>query len=170
MHATQQVVISIQDVEVQSRENIFLSPEASVDVIDYCKSCETCQLASKYKTKLRAPMIPLPVVGQPFEKIAMDIVGPLERSKSGNSYVIVICDYATRYPEAIALKRIEAIKENSYELVRLFSRVGIPREILTGARVKLYLQVVEADLSDVVHQMCHYFPISFTDGWPLGTV
>ena len=75
-------------------------------------------------------MIPIPVVGQPFEKIAMDIVGPLERSKSGNRYVLVICDYATRYPEAIPLRSIEA-KKIANELVKLFSRVGIPREILT---------------------------------------
>ena len=108
----------------------FFWPGVRRDVTAYCRSCETCQLTSKYKTKLRAPMISLPVVGQPFEKIAMDIVGPLERSKNGNKYVLVICDYATRYPEAIPLRSIEA-KKIANELVKLFSRVGIPKEILT---------------------------------------
>ena len=43
---------------------------------------------------------------------------------------IVVCDYVTRYPEAIALKSIEAecITE---ELVKLFASIGVPREILT---------------------------------------
>ena len=75
-------------------------------------------------------MIPLPIVDEPFTQIAMDIVGPLPRSRAGNRYVLVICDYATRYPEAVALKSIDA--ENvAEELVKLFSRVGIPRKILT---------------------------------------
>ena len=108
----------------------FFWPGVRKDVTEYCRSCKPCQLTSKYHTKFKAPMISLPVVDQPFERIAMDIVGPLERSKSGNKYVLVICDYATRYPEAIPLRSIEA-KKIANELVKLFSRVGIPKEILT---------------------------------------
>jgi hypothetical protein len=108
----------------------FFWPGIRRDVIEYCRSCEACQKTSKYKTKFRAPMMSLPVIDAPFERIAMDIVGPLERSKSGNKYVLVICDYATRYPEAIPLRSIEA-KKIADELIKLFSRVGIPKEILT---------------------------------------
>ena len=39
-------------------------------------------------------------------------------------------DYATRYPEAIALKGCTA-KEIGEALVTVFSRVGIPEDILT---------------------------------------
>ena len=75
-------------------------------------------------------MIPLPVIAEPFKRVAMDIVGPLQRSRSGNRYVLVMCDYATRYPEAVPMKTIDAecIAE---ELVKIFSSVGIPEEILT---------------------------------------
>ena len=60
----------------------------------------------------------------------MDIVGPLPQSRSGKRYVLVVCDYATRYPEAVALRTIDA--ENiAEELVKMFARVGIPDEILT---------------------------------------
>ena len=45
---------------------------------------------------------------EPFQRIAMDIVGPLPRSSSGKRFILVICDYATRYPEAIALRNIDA--------------------------------------------------------------
>ena len=60
----------------------------------------------------------------------MDIVGPLPRSRNGKRYVLVVCDYATRYPKDIALKDIttETVVE---ELIKLFSQVGIPEEILT---------------------------------------
>ena len=38
----------------------------------------------------------------------MDIVSPLERSYSGNKYILVVCDYATQYPKAIPLRSIDA--------------------------------------------------------------
>ena len=44
--------------------------------------------------------------------------------------MFVICDYATRYPEAVALKSIDAV-HIAEELVTVFSRVGVPREMLT---------------------------------------
>ncbi len=40
------------------------------------------------------------------------------------------CDYATQYPETIALPSIEGSRIAN-ELVNLFARVGIPAEILT---------------------------------------
>ena len=58
----------------------------------------------------------------------MDIVGPLERSSSG--YILVICNYATRFPEALPLRSIKTPKIIN-ALVNLFARVGIPEEILT---------------------------------------
>ena len=69
-------------------------------------------------------------MAEPFARIAMDIVGPLPRSKSGHKYILVICDYATRYPEAVPLRSCEAEKI-AEELIKLFSRMGIPKEILT---------------------------------------
>ena len=38
----------------------------------------------------------------------MDVVGPLPKSKQGHRYILVACDYATRYPEAISLKKFTA--------------------------------------------------------------
>ena len=68
--------------------------------------------------------------GGTFERIAMDIVGPLPRSRSGNKCVLVICDYATRYPEAVPLRSIDAAHV-AEELLKFFARVGIPTDILT---------------------------------------
>lgn len=60
----------------------------------------------------------------------MDIVGPLERKQAGHQYILVICDYATRYPEAFPLRKVPA-RTITTVLLQLFSRVGIPQEILT---------------------------------------
>ena len=79
---------------------------------------------------MKAPMIPLPIIAEPFSRMAMDIVGPLPKSRAGNKYLLVLCDYATRYPEAVPLKNIDA-EHVAEELINVFARVGVPQEILT---------------------------------------
>ena len=74
--------------------------------------------------------MPLPIIPTPFQRIAMDIVGPLLKSQSGKQYILVVCDYSTCYPEAIPLRSIEA-EHIAEELVHIFLRVGISEEILT---------------------------------------
>ncbi|KAL0152849.1 hypothetical protein M9458_051843 [Cirrhinus mrigala] len=69
-------------------------------------------------------------VDLPFERIGMDIVGPLSRSGRGHEHILVIVDYATRYPEAVPLRRATS-KAIARELFLLSSRVGLPSEILT---------------------------------------
>ncbi|XP_031668019.1 uncharacterized protein LOC116359314 [Oncorhynchus kisutch] len=108
----------------------FFWPSMYTDVQKYCKSCPTCQKTSAVRRSERAPLCSLPVISTPFKRIAMDIVGPLEKSSAGYKYILVICDYATRFPEAFPLRSITTPKIIS-ALVQLFSRVGIPDEILT---------------------------------------
>ena len=98
------------------------------DVAAWCRTCEKCQKHSPIRN-LRAPLVPLPVIEEPFTRIAMDVVGPLTRSSSGHKYILV-CYYATRYPEAIPMKAVDA-EHVAEELVTMFSGVGVPSEILT---------------------------------------
>uniref|UniRef100_A0A3Q3BI90 Gypsy retrotransposon integrase-like protein 1 n=1 Tax=Kryptolebias marmoratus TaxID=37003 RepID=A0A3Q3BI90_KRYMA len=110
--------------------NRFFWPQQFSDTVQYCKSCPQCQLTAPCKKGDRAPLIPMPVIDTPFSRIAMDVVGPLEKSSSGHKYILVVCDYATRYPEAFPLRRVKA-RQIANCLIQMFSRVGIPREILT---------------------------------------
>ncbi len=48
----------------------------------------------------------------------------------GHRFALVLVDYATRYPEAVALRNISA-KSVAEALFSMISRVGIPKEILT---------------------------------------
>ena len=67
--------------------------------------------------------MPLPIIEEPFGRITMDIVGALLRSWSGHKYILVVCDYVTRYTEAMALKSIDA-EHVAEELIPLYARVG----------------------------------------------
>lgn len=108
----------------------FYWPRLYTDVADFCKSCPECQLVRPAKKSDRAPLVSLPIIDIPFSRIAMDIVGPLERSRSGNRYILVVADYATRYPEVFPLRNIKT-RQVVNALVQLFSRVGLPKEIIT---------------------------------------
>ena len=57
----------------------------------------------------------------------MDIVGPLPRTISGNRYILVLCDYATRNPEAVAVRSIDA-ECIADELVRISLGSGYPKK------------------------------------------
>ena len=96
----------------------FYWPTLYRDVAAWCRTCEKCQKHSPIRN-LRAPLVPLPVIEEPFTRIAMDVVGPLPRSSSGHKYILV-CDYATRYPEAIPTKAVDA-EHVAEELVTIFS-------------------------------------------------
>ena len=61
----------------------------------------------------------------------MDIVGPLDPpTERGNRFILTMVDYATRYPDAVAFRTIETEKV-AEALVEIFTRVGVPKEILT---------------------------------------
>ena len=67
----------------------------------------------------------------PFKRIAMDIVGPIyPASERGKRFILTIMDYATRYPEAVALKNIEA-ETVAEALIEVYSCLGVPNEVLT---------------------------------------
>ena len=100
------------------------------DVANHCRTCEVCQRAQGKRYGARAEMIPLSWIEKLFQRIAMDIVGPLPRSNNGNKYILTICDYATRFPDTIPILNTEA-NTIAKELVSVFARVGIPDEILT---------------------------------------
>ena len=78
----------------------------------------------------------------------MDIIGPLPLSKSGNCYVLVMCDYTTRYPEATPLKGIDMA--HVAEEVKVFARVGVPEEILTDQGSSFTSQLL-AELYRLLH-------------------
>ena len=84
----------------------FTWPELHKDVLDSCNTCPKCQKAGTHPI-VKAPLKPLPCAGVPFQKVALDIVGPLPRTKHENKYLFTTMCYRTNFPEAIPLKRVE---------------------------------------------------------------
>ena len=108
----------------------FFWPGIFTDISEYLKSFPECQKGIQKGRITRAPLISIPPIEKPFQRIAIDFVGPLPLTNNRNRYILVCIDYATRYPEAIPLKNQEA--ETVVDaLISIFFRVGVPKELLT---------------------------------------
>jgi transposase InsO family protein len=109
----------------------FWWPGIRKTVTDYCKTCDVCQKAKKPSAGGTAPLCEMEEITKTWGKIAVDIVGPIyPTSNKGYKYILTVVDTATRWPEAVPLKRItaQAVQE---ALLDIFSRMGLPDEILS---------------------------------------
>ena len=70
-------------------------------------------------------------VDAPFKRVAVDLISPISPpSEKGHQYILTLADYSTRYPEAIPLKNVQT-ETVTEALVDIYSRLGIPEEILS---------------------------------------
>ena len=121
----------------------FFWPGICGDVARFCKSCDICQRTIQKGRVSKVPLGKLPFIDTPFKRVAVDIVGPIEpRSEKRNRYILTMIDYATRYPEAVALPSIET-ERVAEALVEMFSRVGIPDEMLTDCGSQFTAEVMK---------------------------
>lgn len=60
----------------------------------------------------------------------MDFIGPLPRTTRGHRFVLVVMDYATRFPEVMPLRGMH-VPEVARHLLHLFTWEGLPRSIVT---------------------------------------
>lgn len=71
------------------------------DLKNYCASCNSC--AERRKPRATAKVQSMPPVERPFQRIALDILGPWPATDQGNKVVAVFTDYLTKNVEAFAL-------------------------------------------------------------------
>nr|XP_034310523.1 uncharacterized protein LOC117684040 isoform X3 [Crassostrea gigas] len=108
----------------------FFWPGIFSDTSKYCRSCPECQKGTAKGRVKKVPLVSIPTIDEPFQRIALDFVGPLPLTESKNRFVLVCVDYATKYPIAVALKNQEA-ETVAEALMGIFADVGFPNEILT---------------------------------------
>ena len=117
----------------------FSWPGIGQDVILHIKSCDICQRCSKVQRKV--PMIERQVMAEPFESMAVDIVGEFKPGKGGCKYLLTCICMASKWPEAMPLKSITA-KAVALCLIEIFSRTGIPLELLSDQGAQFTGKVV----------------------------
>ncbi|KAJ1164946.1 hypothetical protein NDU88_005378 [Pleurodeles waltl] len=109
----------------------FYRPRMQVASDGFCRSGPTCQASGKTGKMLKALLIPLPIVGNPFERVGINVIGPLDpQTALGNGFILVLLDHATRYPETIPLTTVTA-PVVTRALMGIFTCVGFPKEVVS---------------------------------------
>ena len=74
------------------------------------------------------------LVVEPFDRWALDLVGPINPSSKQKAYILVCTDYMTKWVEDVAL-----VKENGEVVIdflyrEIFTHFGVRKEIITDER------------------------------------
>jgi hypothetical protein len=99
-----------------------------LDIEKYIKACDVCQ--HKGRTKRNNPLHPIESK-EPFEKIGIDLVGPLTPTKDNYRYIVVAIDYCTKWSEARAIPNSAAESIIPFLYEDIFCRHGFPKEIIS---------------------------------------
>ena len=120
------------------------------DVEHWCKSCTECSTRKSPRNSKKAPLLPIPVEGA-FDRVAVDVLGPLPPSNKGNRYIVVFSDYLTRWCEAFPVPSVEATLIARLLVDEIISRHGAPRVLLSDRGTNF--------LSKIVADVCKIFQI-----------
>ena len=122
----------------------FVWPGMRADIRSHCESCKECQKCQKRKAG-KAPLMPRPVLSEPFEALAFDLVGPMEPGEGGCRFILTAICMASRWPEAIPLRTVTA-EDVAEGMFQVFARTGLPLQLLSDQGPQF--------LSALVKSMC----------------
>jgi transposase InsO family protein len=105
-------------------------PTWSSDLTTFMKRCNVCARYHRGAVPHRAPM-QTPLVGEPWERVSVDITGPHPRSSRQNQFILTIVDHFSKWGEAIPLANHTAPVVAKALMVHVFSRFGTPLQLLT---------------------------------------
>ncbi|GKT28081.1 hypothetical protein ADUPG1_000412, partial [Aduncisulcus paluster] len=100
------------------------------DIAEHLKTCVYCQKLKQLPT----PRMRGTIAGtQPFQSVAIDLMGPLEEDADGMRYLMVFVDSFTRFVEIQECKSTTADEAVDILHSSIISRYGIPNELRTDA-------------------------------------
>lgn len=110
--------------------NRFYWPRMKRDIADWVAACLVCRKV-KPTRPLRHGLLQPVAADYPFEKVGVDIMGPIHATKDKFRYVLVCVDYFTNWVEAAPLRSITAseIVEKFFSLI--ISRHGCPKIVIS---------------------------------------
>lgn len=101
------------------------------DIFHYVRNCETCKASKSPNTTLMPQMGATKPAKFPWELISIDFVGPLTRSKQGNTVMLVVVDWVTKYVIVQAMRAADSVKTVEFLENNVFLKFSYPRIILS---------------------------------------
>ena len=135
----------------------FYWPGYFNDVRNWCASCHSCTTRKTPAPSRHAPLGTI-TAGYPMQIVAADLLGPLPESENGNSYILVVADYFTRWMEAFALPNQEATTVANKLVDEVFLRFSVPEQLHTDQGRQFE--------SQLLHEVCKLLNIHKTRTTP----
>lgn len=101
------------------------------DIQKFIQRCKICQLKKLTRIKTKQPMIITDTPGAAFDKISMDIVGPLPTTPTGHTHILTIQDLLTKYSIAVPLRSTNSLNIANAFMKNFICIYGAPRALLT---------------------------------------
>lgn len=108
----------------------FYWPNMTEHITRWCKECNQCA-KRKPGPGLRKAALKTSDITKPLDRIGIDILGPLPITRNGNEYIMVICDYFSKWTEAYAIPDHTAITVADKLMTEFISKLGCPKQIHT---------------------------------------
>jgi len=86
----------------QTLRDQYYWPSLVMDVFGWVAACLACAKNRLMGTQSKAFIRFLPAT-EPFEALAIDLLGPLPRTPEGYEYILVICDRLTKITRVVPL-------------------------------------------------------------------
>ncbi|XP_022004371.1 uncharacterized protein LOC110901923 [Helianthus annuus] len=100
-------------------------PEMHEDAVEELRRCRSCQKFAPQTLRPKNNLIPV-TAAWPFQKWAVDIVGPFPLAPGKLKYLIVAIDYFTKWVEAKPLAKITAENAKKFLWEHIVCRFGLP--------------------------------------------
>lgn len=113
------------------------------EVRNYVKTCETCQKRKLTRVKTKMPMRITDTPIRTFEKVQIDLVGPLPITESGNQYMLTWQDNLSKYSGAIPLLKIDSPHIAAALAENLICVFGCPETIQTDQGSQFMSNIME---------------------------
>lgn len=101
-------------------------PSMGKDIKDYVRKCEICQVTKYPSITMRHEMGQKKEVTRPWEMVSIDLIGPLPRSKKGNTYCLVIIDVFTKFTLLHPINKPTSNKIIQFLEEQVFLMYGVP--------------------------------------------
>eukprot|EP00253_Pinus_taeda_P013909 PITA_13909 len=105
-------------------------PSLFKDAKKYVQTYDSCQRMGKPNHRDEMLLNPQ-VILEPFERWALDFIGPNNPPSSQRVYILVCIDYMTKWVEAKALIRDNEEFVLTFLFEEIFVRFGVPRQLVT---------------------------------------
>jgi transposase InsO family protein len=128
--------VGVYKTTAKVQQNYFW-PKIISDITKYIRSCTACA-QNKVEQKLPSGLMgDRPEISEPWQTISLDYIGPLPRSKKGNTHVLVVTDYFSKFVVLFPCRSAKAKSLVQFVEEGIFLNYGAPDNLMCDNGVQM---------------------------------